>query len=118
VEHSRALNGERGFDVVLDSVGSTVPQSLRCLRKGGRLVALGGTGGTTAELDVRAFYFGHFTMLGTMMGSARDFRDLLAALERGSWRPVVDSVRPLADVEAAHARIERGEHFGKLVLQP
>ena len=33
------------------------------------------------------------------------------------WAPVIDSVRPLSEVAAAHAREEAGEHFGKLVLE-
>ena len=41
---------------------------------------------------------------------------LLAAAEVQDWRPVIDSVRPLDEAAAAHARIEAGEHFGKLVL--
>lgn len=50
------------------------------------------------------------------MGSPRDFAALLEAVHRGSWRPVIDSVRPLAEVAGAHARMEAGVHFGKLVL--
>ena len=37
-------------------------------------------------------------------------------VESGGWSPVIDSVRPLAEAEAAHDRIKAGEHFGKLVL--
>jgi zinc-binding alcohol dehydrogenase/oxidoreductase len=118
VEQIRALTGGRGCDVVLDSVGSTWPDSLRCLRKGGRLVVMGATGGTEVELDVRGFYFGHHTMLGTMMGSPRDFRTLLEAIDDAGWSPVVDSVRPLAEAAEAHSRLERAEHFGKLILRP
>lgn len=118
VEQIMALTDGRGCDVVFDSVGSTWPDSLRCLRKGGRLVVLGATGGTQVGLDVRAFYFGHISMLGTMMGSPRDFVPLLDSLDRGGWRPVVDSVHPLSEVEQAHARIEGAQHFGKLVLLP
>lgn len=116
VEEVRALAGGRGVDVVIDSVGSTWPDSLRCLAPGGRLVVFGATGGGTAELPVRPFYGGQFSLLGTMMGSPRDFAGLLAAVERGRWKPVVDSVRPLAEAAAAHARMEAGEQFGKLVL--
>jgi NADPH:quinone reductase-like Zn-dependent oxidoreductase len=50
------------------------------------------------------------------MGSARDFAALLRMVEEGSWQPVIDSVRPLAEAEAAHERMRAGEHFGKLVL--
>ena len=46
-----------GVDVVIDSVGSTWPQSLECLRPGGRCVVFGATGGTDVQLPVRPFYF-------------------------------------------------------------
>lgn len=103
-------------DVVLDSVGSTWADSLSMLAPGGRLVALGGTGGGEATLDVRSLYLQQQQLLGTKMGSPRDFAALLAAVERGAMRPLLDSVRPLADAAAAHERLESGAHFGKLVL--
>ena len=52
-----------------------------CVRAGGRVVVFGGTAGTTAELDVRGFYFKQIDVVGTMMGSPVDFRALLRACE-------------------------------------
>jgi zinc-binding alcohol dehydrogenase/oxidoreductase len=103
-------------DVVVDSVGATWRESLKALRRGGRLVVLGGTGGPEVTLDVRAVYLNWLSIRGTTMGSARDFAALMRMVEQGSWRPVIDSVRPLAEAETAHDRMAAGEHFGKLVL--
>lgn len=105
-----------GVDVVLDSVGSTWADSIACVRPGGRVVVFGGTGGGKAQLAVRPVTMGQVSLLGTTMGSPRDFARLLRLVEHTDWAPVIDSVRPLADVAAAHAREEAGEHFGKLVL--
>ena len=116
VEEVRALTGGEGADVVVDSVGSTWADSVRCLRAGGRLVVFGATGGTSVELAVRPFYTGQYSLLGTMMGSPLDFEGLLRAIEGPRWAPVIDSVRPLAEAAAAHERLEAGEQFGKLVL--
>jgi NADPH:quinone reductase-like Zn-dependent oxidoreductase len=69
------------------------------------------------RLDARSFYFGQQSILGTTMGSPRDFAALLRMVDDGAWHPVVDSVRPLAEVEAALARLEAQEHQGKLVLE-
>jgi NADPH:quinone reductase-like Zn-dependent oxidoreductase len=104
-------------DLVLDSIGSTWPDSLRCLRGGGRLVVFGATGGVEVQLDARSFYFGQYSILGTTMGSPRDFAALLRMVDESTWVPVIDSVRPLADVHAALARLESQEHQGKLVLE-
>ena len=50
------------------------------------------------------------------MGSPADFAGLLGALEAGSWRPVIDSVFPLAEAATALETMASGAHFGKLVL--
>jgi zinc-binding alcohol dehydrogenase/oxidoreductase len=105
-----------GVDVVLDSVGTTWNDSLRCLRPGGRAVVMGATAGGQSELDVRPFYLRHLSLLGTTLGSPRDFERFLGAVSKATWRPVIDSVRPLAEAATAHERMEAGEHFGKLVL--
>lgn len=111
----RALS-DGGVDVVLDSAGATWSDSLRTLRRGGRLVAFGGTAGPAVELDVRYVYLNWLSILGTTMGSPRDFEGLLRMVSAASWRPVVDTVRPLAEAEAAQERMRSGEQFGKLVL--
>lgn len=105
-----------GADLVIDSVGSTWPQSLDCLRPGGRVVVFGATGGTEATLSVRPFYFGQWSLLGTMMGSPEDFAGLLRSLHTGTWSPVVDAILPLADAASALETLRAGSHFGKLVL--
>ena len=133
IERSRALGAEGGVnyatsdwvaavkelggaDLVVDSIGSTWPQSLDCLRPGGRVVVFGATGGTEATLPVRPFYFGQWSLLGTTMGSPLDFAGLLTALEAGSWRPVIDSVVPLAEAATAVRAMASANHFGKMVL--
>ncbi len=134
IERARALGAEGGVnyattddwpaavaelgpvDLVLDSVGSTWQQSLDAVRPGGRVVVFGGTGGTDVTLHVRPFYFRQQSLYGTQLGSPRDFEALLAMLDDAKWRPVIDSARPLGEAEAALARMESGEHFGKLVL--
>ena len=104
-------------DLVVDSVGSTWPQSLSLLKPGGRIVAFGATGGDRATVDVRPFYFGQHSLLGTTMGSPRDFAGLLKLIgEHSRWRPTVAAVFGLGEAAGAHERMQRREHFGKLVL--
>jgi zinc-binding alcohol dehydrogenase/oxidoreductase len=116
-EEIRELSGGDGLDLVIDSVGRTWQQALGALRGGGRLVSFGATGSARTGVDVRRFYFGQHTILGTTMGSPRDFASLLSMLDDNpGWRPVVDSVRPLDRAADAHAAMERRNHTGKLVL--
>jgi zinc-binding alcohol dehydrogenase/oxidoreductase len=132
IERAKALGAEGGVlyteadwaeqlpsvDLVLDSVGTTWPDSLRTLRRGGRVVAFGATGGPRVEVDVRALYLSWLSVRGTTLGSPGDFQRLLKMVEEGSWRPVIEGVWPLAEAAAAHERMRGGEHFGKLVLKP
>jgi len=109
--------GGRGFDLVLDSVG-TWQHSIDVLRPGGRLVVLGASRAETADLDVRPFYFGQFDLLGTTMGSPRDFAGLLRLLETHEVPPpLVDRTFPLDEAAAAHAHLESGTGFGKVILE-
>lgn len=116
-EAARDLIGGRGFDVVLDSVG-TWEGSLRALAPGGRLVVLGASHGDEANIAVRPYYFAQHSILGTTMGSPADFAGLLRLLEEHDVPPpVIDSTFVLDDVVAAHERLEGGEAFGKIVLE-
>jgi len=108
----------RGFDLVLDSVG-TWQESILAVRNGGRVVVLGASRAEQATLDVRRFYFGQFDLLGTTMGSPRDFAGLLRLLGSGRFPPpVVDRVYPLGAAAQAHEYLESGAGFGKVVLDP
>lgn len=116
-ECARTLSaGGGGFDLILDPVGRW-PESMRALRPGGRLVVLGSNAAQTAPMDIRSFYFGQFDLLGTTMGSARDFAALLATMDTYSVRPpVIDREFPLDHAAAAHQHLETARGFGKCVL--
>jgi len=115
-EAVREQAGAPGVDLVIDSAG-TWPQSLSVLNPGGRLVSFGATAGDRADVAVRPFYFAQHTVIGTTMGSPRDFAALLELIgRRPQWRPVIDTVAPLSQAAALHAEMERHRHFGKLVL--
>nr|WP_241841604.1 zinc-binding dehydrogenase [Pseudofrankia sp. BMG5.36] len=116
-EDARGLVGGRGFDVVLDSVG-TWEDALRALRPGGRLVVLGASRAEEARIAVRPYYFGQYSLLGTTMGSPQDFAGLMSVLASYNVPPpVVDRAFPLDEVVAAHERLESGAAFGRLVLE-
>jgi zinc-binding alcohol dehydrogenase/oxidoreductase len=116
-EHARVMSPDNaGFDLILDPVGRWV-ESVRALRPGGRLVVLGANAAQIAPMDVRSFYFGQFDLLGTTMGSSRDFAGLLDMIDRCSVRaPVIDREFPLDRAAEAHEYLERGRTFGKCVL--
>jgi NADPH:quinone reductase-like Zn-dependent oxidoreductase len=109
--------GARGFDVVLDSVG-TWQQSIDALRPGGRIVVLGASRADQAPLAVRPFYFGQFSLLGTTMGSPRDFAGLVDLLDTHDVSPpLIDRTFALDSAADAHRYLESGQAFGKVVLE-
>lgn len=113
----RALTGGRGADVVIETVGeATWDRSLRALARGGRLVTCGATTGPKVGLDVRRLFWNQYTVMGSTMGNAEEFRQVVRLLGEGALRPVVDDVFPVRDARAAYERMASGRQFGKLVL--
>ncbi|HEX2201912.1 MAG TPA: alcohol dehydrogenase catalytic domain-containing protein [Longimicrobium sp.] len=111
--------GKRGVDVVVENVGAaTWKGSVRALARGGRLVTYGATAGPTVEVDVRVLFWKQLELIGTTMSSRAEFEAMLQAVWGGGLRPVIDSVMPLDDACEAHARLEAGGQFGKIVLVP
>jgi NADPH:quinone reductase-like Zn-dependent oxidoreductase len=110
---------KRGVDVVLDSVGAETWQAnLRSLARAGRLVIYGATTGPIGETDLRLVFWKQLEILGTTMSTHREFRHVMDLVFSERLQPVIDRVLPLAETRAAHERLEAGQQFGKIVLQP
>jgi NADPH:quinone reductase-like Zn-dependent oxidoreductase len=115
----RALTARRGVDVVVDYIGAdTWVRSLRAARKGGRIVTCGATTGYAPQTDLRQIFFRQLQVVGSTMGSHREFLDMMKCIFRGMLKPVIHGVLPLAEARKAHEMIENREVFGKLVLIP
>ena len=83
-----------------------------------RLVTFGGLSGYLGEIDIRAFYTRHLTLIGTYGGTRVDLLKALEFAERGVLRPIIDSIFQLKDAREAHARMEENRYFGKILLKP
>ncbi len=104
-------------DAVIDSVGGAAwPGAIRALRPGGALVCFGDTEGDVGEVVIADLFFRYLSIHGTTLGSPREFGALLAHCAEAAWRPVIDSVFPLAQAQEAHRRLDAPERFGKIVL--
>ena len=113
----RALTEKRGVDVVVENVGeATWEESLRSLGKGGRLVTCGATSGPKVVTDVRRMFWNHYTLMGSTMGNAREYAEIVGVLGTGQLRPVVDHVFPLDQAPAAFERLKKGEQIGKIAV--
>jgi zinc-binding alcohol dehydrogenase/oxidoreductase len=104
-------------DVIVDGAGGdTLAQALDLVKPGGRIVTYGATCGAVPNLEVRRIFWKQIDIRGSTMGTPEDFSRMLDLYATG-LRPVVDSVFPLEDVAQAHARIDSGDQFGKIVLR-
>lgn len=112
------LTHKRGVDVVVDNVGAaTLLTSLRAARKGGRILTVGNTSGPKFEFDNRYMFARHLSLIGSTMSTRAEFAMVLGLVFAGKLKPVIDTIFPLADIRAAHEKMERGEVMGKIVLR-
>jgi NADPH:quinone reductase-like Zn-dependent oxidoreductase len=113
------LTSKRGVDVVVDNVGkATLNASMLAAARGGRIVIIGNTTGPKTEIDIRYIFGKQISLIGSTMGSREDFRTVTSLLWAGRLKPVVDRVMPLSRGKEAYQIMEKGEHFGKIVLTP
>jgi zinc-binding alcohol dehydrogenase/oxidoreductase len=113
----RALAGAQGIQVVLDHSGEkTIPAAVRLVHPGGRVVFLGATTGTELRLNIRDVFFAQVHLIGTTMGSPREFAAMLAFVAEHRIVPEVQHVYPLAEAPRAHELLESGGQYGKIVL--
>ena len=108
-----------GIDIVIEHVGpATWKESIRSLKKGGRLVTCGATTGPIAELDLRRIFSKQISIHGSYMGYLSEMNDVLRYINSGALKPVVDSVFELKDAPDAHRHMESRNQFGKIILNP
>jgi NADPH:quinone reductase-like Zn-dependent oxidoreductase len=110
--------GRRGADVVVEHVGeATWRTSQDVASQRGRIVVCGATTGPNPPAGLHRIWWKELVILGSSMGTKEDFEAAYDLVRSGRAKVVVDSVFPLADVRAAHERLEAGEQFGKIVLR-
>jgi len=113
----REATGGRGVEIVVETAGSTLGQSIMASSLGGFVGVVGFTGGMTAEVPVRVLLGGLVRVHGFFVGSRARFEQMAAALPASGVRPVIDRVFDLAQARAAFEHLRSGAHFGKVVVR-
>ncbi len=127
VEVVKTITGGKGVNAVLDMVGGDyVPRNIACMAEDGRHVTIAVQRGVSAEVSIGAIMMKRLTLTGsTLRPRTVAFKSLVADeihrtvwpfVETGQLKPVIDCTFPLADAAKAHARMEAGDHVGKIVL--
>ena len=113
----RSYNG--GVDVVINFTGGdTWHPSLRCLKRGGSLLVCGATAGYDPKEDLRYIWSFELKVMGSNSFYDDNLHALMKLIAKGSLRPVIDKVLPLAEAREGLRLIESREVIGKVVVVP
>jgi len=113
----RDWTGKRGVDLAVDSSGkATHIKCIKSLARGGTYVTPGCTSGPDAVTDLARIFWNQLRILGSTMGSAAEFAEVVSLFRARKLAPVVDKVFPAAQGGEAYARLEAAEQFGKIVV--
>jgi alcohol dehydrogenase len=110
---------EGGIDVVINFTGGdTWHPSLRCLKRGGRLLVCGATAGYDPKEDLRYIWSFELKIIGSNSFYDEDLRALMSMIAEGKFRPVIDKVLPLEQAREGLRLIAEREVIGKVVVAP
>jgi len=110
---------EGGVDVVINFTGGDTWQpSLRCLKRGGKLLVCGATAGYDPKEDLRYIWSFELRIIGSNSFYDDDLKALLALIAEGKLKPVIDKVLPLEQAREGLRLIETREVIGKVVVVP
>ena len=105
-----------GADHVVEVGGAgTLAKSLNSLRIGGHVAMIGVLAGA-GEFDPRVVLMKAVRMQGMLVGSRRMFEEMNNAIEGNRLKPVIDKIFSFKEVPEALRYMERGAHFGKIVV--
>lgn len=108
-----------GFDVVVNFTGGeTWPQSLRSVKRGGRLLTCGATAGFDPKTDLRFIFMSEMDILGSTGFTAKEIVACLDLVAEGKLDPVIDKTLPLSRAAEGVAMLRDRKVFGKIVVAP
>ncbi len=114
----RAATGGRGADLVVDVAGGTLPASVRAVRGGGTVCAIGVLAGGEVPIQLGHVVTRGIRLQGITVGSVAGFEAMLRAIETHALKPVVEPRTYGFDaLPQALAALPEGRHFGKICLQ-
>jgi alcohol dehydrogenase, propanol-preferring len=118
-EALRDLTHGKGVDVVIDfvSVDKTLKGGIDALGRGGRLVTLGGSTGGNVSGATRHLLNTEATIMGSRYATKQEVIDSLDLVARGDVWPLVTDIRPMAEAETLHQRVEKGEITGRAAIK-
>jgi NADPH:quinone reductase-like Zn-dependent oxidoreductase len=128
VDRIEAQTNGKGVDVILDIVGAAyLERNIQLLKLRGRLVFIAALGGAKAEINLAALMRHRLRLIGSVLRARslaekieikQNFMDRFwPLLENGTIQPIIDSVYPIEQAEAAQQRMANNQNIGKIILQ-
>ncbi|MDP6174175.1 MAG: zinc-binding dehydrogenase, partial [Rhodospirillales bacterium] len=115
--HRRKWEG--GVTVVVNFTGGdTWVQSMRCLRRGGRLLTCGATDSFDPKTDLRYVWSFEFDIRGSNSWEREDLESLLDLIDQGRMEVPIAGIYPLTEAKEALRLIEDREVIGKVIVAP
>lgn len=112
-----AERGKDAYDLIIDSAGGAdFAQLVRLLAPGGRIVFFGGTAGSWPQINPAHLFFKQASLLGSTMGSPRDFVGMLDFVQAHRLTPQIDRTFTLAEGAQAFEHLAKGRQSGKIVF--
>jgi alcohol dehydrogenase len=110
---------EGGVDVVINFTGGdTWVPSLRCIKRGGKLLVCGATAGHDPKEDLRYIWTFEINIVGSNSFYDDDLAGLMRLIQDKKMRPVIDKVLPLEQAAEGLRMIRDREVVGKVVVAP
>jgi alcohol dehydrogenase len=110
---------EGGVDVVVNFTGGdTWVPSLRCLKRGGKLLVCGATAGYDPKEDLRYIWSFELQVIGSNSFYDDDLSALMDMIKSGDMKPVIDTVVPLEGAAEALRLIQDRKVIGKVIVEP
>lgn len=114
----RYKDGSGGVDVCINYVGGEAwAKSLRCLRRGGRVLTCGASAGYAPSTDLRYIWSFELNILGSNGWSRDDHMAVLSLIDEGHLSPVIDRVVPMEEIQSAMADLMARRVLGKVVIR-
>lgn len=107
-----------GADLIIDGTGGeNFIHLINLAKPAGRIVNFGATTGPVPQLVLPRVFFKHLDIRGTTMGSPQEFKQMLQFFEEHQIHPVIDKIFPLSEAKEAQIYMEKGQNFGKILLE-
>ena len=111
------LSGGYGIDIAVEVGGpNTLPQTIAAMRTGGHIALIGAVAGFEGGIPFAVSQAKRLRLQGVTVGSRRDQKNAVRAIEANGIRPVVDCSFPLEGLADAFRHLQAGKHLGKICI--